>query len=109
MVSMMALISEMFDLPHVNLRSKLAGDLSNALDIARIAQDARQAPKKLPKVDISTDQIERMINRPSGQIELYRHFQKLGFNEQISLAARYKQAEAWLDNVARLGVANIKR
>lgn len=107
--SMPKLISEMFDLPHVNLRSKLAGDLSNALDIARIAQDARQAPKKLPKVDISTDQIERMINRPSGQIELYRHFQKLGFNEQISLAARYKQAEAWLDNVARLGVANIKR
>lgn len=68
--SVPALISRTFELGHVNERSALAGDLSNALDIELIEHAKRVAPPPLPKLIIPHSKIRYALDQPFGQPEL---------------------------------------
>ena len=68
--SVPALISDIFELPHVNERSRLAGGFSGAFDLELTLNSARPTPPVLPPIEFNLENIQRGIGRPCGQPEL---------------------------------------
>lgn len=105
--SVPALISNTFQLGHVNERSRLAGDLSKALDIELIEHAKRVDPPALPKLIVPHSKIRYALAQPFGQPEL-RDFARSKYGIELpTYAQQLQNAEDTYIQLERMGVVRI--
>lgn len=104
--SVPSLICNVFGLPHVNERARLAGDLGGALSLELRFDDVRRDPPKMPMVDLSMEAFERSMGRPTGQPELEQLAAARGLRRDLRVERR--MAELALAHAERLGSVRIR-
>jgi phospholipase C len=104
--SVPSLISNVFGLPHVNERSRLAGDLGGALTLDLRFDDARPAAPRMPRVDLSMEAFERGLGLPYGQPELEQLAQAHGIRRDLVEERRMAERALW--HAERLGAVRVR-
>ncbi|MCB9730049.1 MAG: phosphoesterase [Deltaproteobacteria bacterium] len=104
--SIPSLISNVFGLPHLNERSRLAGDLGGALSLDLRFDDVRPVPPRVPPVDLSMEQFERSLGLPSGQPELEVAAATRGWRRDLRVERRMAERALW--HSERLGAVRIR-
>ncbi|MEZ4264979.1 MAG: alkaline phosphatase family protein [Myxococcota bacterium] len=104
--SVPSLICNVFGLPHLNERARLAGDLGGALSLDLRFDDLRPEAPRMPVVDLSMEAFERSLGRPTGQPELEQLAAARGVRRD--LAVERKMAERALWHAERLGSVRIR-
>lgn len=104
--SLPSLICNMFELPHINERARLAGDLGGALSIEMRFDDVRREPPKMPVVDLSMEAFERSMGRPTGQPELEQYMASLGRRRDLRVERQMAERALW--HAERLGSVRIR-
>ncbi len=77
------LLCDVFDLPQLNERAALAGDIADALTLELVPDAARPAPPALPPVELPRGAFDKGMNLPFGQPELLALAQRRGFIERM--------------------------
>lgn len=106
--SVPALISNLFELEHVNERSRLAGDLGAALSIE--ALDDPTPAIELPPIVIESEEMERSASLECGQPELVEFSLRHGLVSQAALSyrARRKAQDRYVRRMLDLGTLRIE-
>ncbi len=104
--SLPSLICNMFGLPHINERARLAGDLGGALSLDQRFDDVRPEPPKMPALDLSMEAFERSLGLPSGQPELEQLSAALGLRRDARVERRIAERALW--HAERLGSVRIR-
>lgn len=105
--SVPSLISRIFEVPHVNKRSELAGDLSAALDIELIEHAKRVPPPPLPKIEVPHSKIRFALAQPFGQPELRDFARKLHGEDLPSMEKQLQDAEDFYLKLEQMRVARV--
>ena len=100
--SVPSLISNLFEIPHVNERSRLAGDLGEALSLELVLGANRPTPPALAPIDIPVAVLERALRADSGQPELQRWMRQAGRAHHDSLPERRRMMRRYLALTRRL-------
>lgn len=106
--SVPALISNVFGLPHVNERSRLAGDLGEALSLDLVVGQNRPLPPALPPVEVPIGALEYALRADNGQPELLSWMRRMGFAHHDSLPERRRVMRRTLDFARRLGAVRFR-
>jgi phospholipase C len=105
--SVPALMSNMFEVPHVNARSELAGNIGDALDIGLITHAERPAAPELSPVSVPNAAISQVMQGPCGQqelLELATYLGKWGPRQKVE---RLRHAMGYLEHAEALGALRL--
>ncbi len=105
--SVPSLISNVFGLPHVNERSRLAGDLGDALDLALVSGSNRPPAPVLPPVILPEVCIEQAMHAAMNQPELQTWFRQMGMGHHASLPERRRLLRTYLERAHRMGTIRL--
>lgn len=101
--SVPGLISRVFDLDHVNDRSRLAGDFAGALDLSLVQGANRPPAPALAPMQLPEDALDNALYADLHQPELETWFRKMGMAHQASLPERRRLMRNYLLNAKKLG------
>lgn len=99
------LLADIFGLDHLNERTRLAGDLGEALDVSLAVGANRPAAPIAPTTTVEAATLEHALAADSGQPELLKWMQDMGVPHFDSLPARRARTRENLMWAKRLGVA----
>lgn len=101
------MLCDIFDLPHLNDRTRNAGDLGAALDLELTLNSARPDAPELPPVILPDAKLRAAMNIPNGQPELLEYCQRLLRRQEFSVDQRTRIMERNMEIAQRLGSVRI--
>lgn len=101
--SVPSLVSNIFGLPHVNERSRLAGDLGAALTLDYVRGADRPLPPALAPIEVPMAALAHALRADNGQPELIEWMRRMGLAHHDSLPERRRVLRRVLEHGRRLG------